>query len=60
MHLKKISSIFKEKKSCWLTTKKIIFGQQLLFWSFLQLNVEMTAKETNSQNGYLFSCLVEM
>jgi hypothetical protein len=37
MHLKKISSIFKEKKkSCWPTAIKTAVGQQLLFWPFLQ------------------------
>ena len=62
MHLKKIFSIFKEKKkkSFWPTAKKIAVSQQVLFWPFLQLNVEMAVKETNSQNGYLFNCPVKM
>jgi len=39
---------------------KIAVGQQLSFWPFLQLNVEMAVKETNSYFGYLFSSSVGM
>jgi hypothetical protein len=39
---------------------KIAFGQQLLFWPFLQLNVEMAVKETNSQNSNSFGFSVGM
>ena len=39
---------------------KIAVGQQLSFWPFLQLNVEMVVKETNSYFGYLFSSFVGM
>jgi hypothetical protein len=38
---------------------KIAIGQQLSFWPFLQLNVEMAVKETNSHFGYLFSFFIE-
>jgi hypothetical protein len=50
----------KKKKSCWPTAIKIAVGQQLSFWPFLQLNVEMAVKETNSHFGYLFSFSVGM
>jgi hypothetical protein len=39
--------------------KKVV-GQQLSFWPFLQLNVEMAVKETNSHFGYLFNSFVGM
>jgi hypothetical protein len=48
------------KNSCWPTAIKIAVGQQLSFWPFLQLNVEMAVKETNSYFGYLFSFSVGM
>jgi len=48
------------KNSCWPTAIKIVVGQQLLFWPFLQLNVEMAVKETNSQNDNSFGFSVGM
>jgi hypothetical protein len=39
---------------------KIAVSQQLSFWPFLQLNVEMTVKETNNHFRYLFSSFIGM
>jgi len=44
------------KNSRWPTA----VGQQLSFWPFLQLNVEIVVKETDSHFSYLFSYFIGM